>query len=411
MCVVDKGLQPKAFFFFPSFYKIQMQQRDMGRLDWKVSALGFGAMRLPRNIKKAIQLIRKGIDLGINYVDTAFNYQIGKNERIVGQALKDGYRERVHLTTKLPMWLINKEEDFDKYLEKQLAKLDVNYIDIYLFHAVNKKGFEKIKKLNLIEKMERAKAQGKIKHFGFSFHDTHPVFKEIIDYHDWEVCQIQYNYMDTEVQAGTLGLEYAHEKGVAAIIMEPLRGGYLANPPQEASNIIKNSLVKRTPVDWALQFLWNHPAVSCVLSGMNTMQQITENCESASKSGVGILNEEEKVTITGLAKIYQDKIVVPCTACQYCMPCPHGVNIPQNFALVNNKNMIGEGSIFNSIITWQISRKYKSLVKNKKHLNKERNNGRATLCENCGVCVSKCPQHINIPQELERVNNIFRRKI
>ena len=383
-----------------------MQYRKMGSLDWEVSALGFGCMRLPpRKINRlraetdeSIQLIRHGIDQGINYIDTAWPYHLGDSERIVGEALKDGYRERVHLVTKLPMFVVRRTEDFDRYLNAQLEKLQTDYLDIYLFHSMNAGQFEKMKNLGLIEKMEEAKRQGRIRHIGFSFHDIQPVFKEIIDYYDWDMTQIQYNYMDTAVQATTDGMEYAHSKGIAVVIMEPLKGGMLATPPQEALNLMQSTESQRTPVDWALQYLWNRPEVATVLSGMGSRQMVDENCASADRSGIGSLNEKEEKMLTDLADIYRSKILVPCTGCEYCMPCPYGVNIPRNFAILNNVSLAMTG-----IRRFRTKRSYKRLANTKDTLDKENPNGNASICVNCGKCLEKCPQHIQIPDELKKV--------
>jgi predicted aldo/keto reductase-like oxidoreductase len=390
--------------------KSGMQYRKMGSLDWEVSALGFGAMRLPArrfslmgaDTDKSVRLIRSGIDQGINYIDTAYPYHLGESEKIVGLALKDGYRKRVHLVSKLFMPLVRKPEDFDHYLNIQLERIQTDYLDIYLFHALNANYFDKVKRFGLIEKMEEAKHQGRIRHIGFSFHDTLPVFKEIIDYYDWDVTQIQYNYMDTGFQATTEGLKYAHNKGIAVVIMEPLKGGALANPPAEALAVMNHSSVKRTPVDWALQFLWNLPEVAVVLSGMGSEQMLDENCASADNSGIAVLTIEEEKVISKLAAIYKQKTLVPCTACKYCMPCPYGVNIPQNFALLNNFSMEK-----NAIKRWLIRRKYRKLDSSKDVVDREFPNGDATLCVNCRVCVEKCPQNILIPEELVKVNDIL----
>lgn len=387
-----------------------MQYRKMGSLDWQVSALGFGCMRLPgrkfslmgANAAESQRIIRSGIDQGINYIDTAWPYHLGESEKILGQVLKDGYRERVHLVTKLPMFLVRKTEDFDRFLNTQMERLQTDYLDIYLFHALNAGSFEKVKRLGLLEKMEEAKRQGRIGHIGFSFHDTLPVFKEIIDYYDWDMAQIQYNYMDTGVQATTEGLEYAHSKGIAVVIMEPLKGGALANPPREALEVMKKSPHPRTPVDWALQFLWNRPEVAVVLSGMGSQQMVDENCASADRSGVGTLSAEEEEMIQQLASIYQSKILVPCTACEYCMPCPVGVNIPRNFAILNNASL--EKSW---IRRWQARGSYKKLAGDKKHLDKANPNGNASICIQCGQCLEKCPQQIDIPTELGKVHAIL----
>ena len=390
-----------------------MQYRKMGSLDWEVSALGFGCMRLPprrlnrmrAETKESIRIIRHGIDLGINYIDTAWFYHLGDSERIVGQALQDGYRERVHLVTKLPMPLVRATESFDRYLNAQLEKLQTGYLDIYLFHGLNAGSFAKAKQLGLFEKMEEAKAQGRIRHIGFSFHDTLPVFKEIIDYYDWEMAQIQYNYMDTGIQATSEGLAYAHSKGIAVVIMEPLKGGQLANPPAKALEIMRASGYNRTPVDWALQFLWNNPQVAVVLSGMGNQQMVDENCASADRSGINSLSREEEEVIGRLAEAYRSGILVPCTACEYCMPCPEGVNIPQNFAILNNVAM--EHS---RIRRWQVGRGYKKLAASEETLDKDNPNGNASMCIACGECLDKCPQQINIPEELEKVHAILGRR-
>jgi uncharacterized protein len=267
----------------------------------------------------------------------------------------------------------------------------------------------KMKQMNLISKMEKARADGKIKHIGFSFHDTLPVFKKIVDFYPWEMAQIQYNYLDTNVQATTQGLQYAHSKGIAVVIMEPLKGGRLANPPKEAMDVLSKSDIKRTPVDWALQFLWNRPEVACVLSGMGSMKMVEENCISADKSGIGSLTSHELTIIDQLTDISKKKIIVPCTACQYCMPCPAGVNIPQNFALLNNKSFRSEFSFMSQLILMLFLGNYKKLSTSKSDAVKN-NNGRASLCIKCNKCISKCPQQINIPTELEKVIAVFEKR-
>ncbi len=390
-----------------------MQYRKMGSLDWQVSALGFGCMRLPSrrfslmgaDLEESKRIIRYGIDRGINYIDTAWFYHLGESEKVLGEILKDGYREKVKLVSKLPLPLVRNRADFDRYLSAQLERLQTEYLDIYLFHSMNAGQFEKMKRLGLITEMEKARHQARIRHIGFSFHDTYPVFKEIVDHYDWDMVQIQYNYMDTCLQATTEGLEYAHAKGMAVVIMEPIKGGALANPPAEALSVMAGAPVKRTPVDWALQFLWNRPEVATVLSGMSNLQMVVENCDSADRSGINSLSEGEDHIITRLAEIYQEKILVPCTGCEYCLPCPTGVNIPQNFAILNNLSL--EQGRFRY---GQARRKYRRLVGDPSDLDTANPNGNALLCVNCGECLEKCPQEIQIPDELEKVHAILGRR-
>lgn len=404
-----------------------MKHRKMGKkIDWEVSALGFGTMRLPtieieengekKNIvdeKQSIYMIRYAIDNGVNYVDTAWMYMDGKSEKIVGKALKDGYREKIHLVTKLPIGqgLIKTDEDFDRIFKTQLDRLQEDYLDLYLLHGLGSRSFEQVKNLKIMEKMERLKAEGKIKHIGFSFHDSFNVFKSIIDFYDWDACQVQYNYIDIDFQAGIQGVRYAAEKGVAVIVMEPLRGGKLfldeknlsENNP-EIKKIMGESSVKRSLPDWALQFVWNHPEVSVVLSGMSNMQQVQENVESAKNSGINSLTKEETDTIENLKTAFAKVIfVVPCTTCRYCMPCPEGVAIPTMFNILNQFKQYGEGTRAG------FEGYYKSRPKTPEEYEKRgsRNNGAANLCAKCGECLEKCPQKIEIPDELEKIVEIF----
>jgi len=391
-----------------------MKYRKMGSLGWKVSALGFGAMRFPVDQKlriiedEAIQMIRYAIDHGVNYIDTAYPYHGGRSEVILGKALQDGYREKVHLTTKLPMWLVRRKPHFERYFKRQIERLQSNP-DIYLFHGLNKQRFKKVQDLNLIEDMENAKDSGLIKHIGFSFHDSLDVFKEIIDSYQWDCCQIQLNYLDINYQAGLKGLRYAGEKDIAVIIMEPIRGGKLAIPDKdlESKPLIKNALesssIQRTMADWALQFLWNQKHVSVVLSGMSTMQQVVENVESASSSGINTLTDPELKTIANLRDAYNKYVVVLCTRCGYCIPCPNGVSIPSVLGVLNEIAYWGDRAMMG----------YNQMAKTPEALEKRRASGEevegaATLCSQCGECLEKCPQQIEIPDMMEKANAIFR---
>ncbi len=390
----------------------------MGSLNWDVSVLGFGAMRFPMidqttvNEEEAIKMIRYAIDNGVNYIDTAYPYHNGESEVIVGKALKEGYRDKVYLTTKLPMWAVKNSEDFDKFLSEQIDRLQSNP-DIYLFHGLTKNRLEKIKKLNLIEKMEDAKERGLLKYIGFSFHDNFEVFKEIIDYYKWDCCQIQFNYLDVEYQAGTKGVEYAGSKNIALIIMEPIRGGKLAitenklDTKPELRTILDNSKIKRTLADWALQFVWNHPEVCVVLSGMSNMQQVKENIESANTSAINSLTKDELKTISKLRKTYDKYDLVPCTSCRYCLPCPNGVSITWIFRLLNELGYWGEERKDRLLFFYDRMAKTPEELE-KRLLEEEEVEGAASLCIQCGECLEKCPQQIDIPDMMERVNGIFK---
>jgi predicted aldo/keto reductase-like oxidoreductase len=403
-----------------------MKYRKMGSLDWDVSVLGFGAMRLPtKQVKddktgemksvveedEATKMIRHAIDNGVNYIDTAYPYHGGESEVVVGKALKDGYREKVHLTTKLPMWMVKKTGDFDEYLNQQIERLQTNP-DIYLFHGLNKHRLETVKNLNLIKKMEKAKEKGLIKHIGFSFHDKYEVFKEIIDFYNWDCCQIQYNYLDIDYQAGTKGLEYAGRKNIAVIVMEPIRGGKLAIPDDQLESkpeinvALETSKIKRTMADWALQFVWNHKEVSVILSGMSKMQHVIENVDSANNSGVNSLTGDELNTINELRKAYEKFLVVPCTSCGYCIPCPNDVSIPTVLRLLNEVAYWGESRRQMITYFYNYSAKTQEDIEERRSKGEEIS-GAATLCIQCGECLDKCPQQIEIPDFMEKANEIF----
>ncbi|MVX66797.1 aldo/keto reductase [Clostridium chromiireducens] len=384
-----------------------MLYRTLGKTNEKVSTLGFGCMRLPIidgdttkiDEEKATEMIRNAIDQGVNYIDTAYPYHGtgmgngGESEPFVGRALKDGYREKVNLATKLPSWAIKTREDMDKYLNEQLERLQTDKIDFYLVHALNKGSWENLKRLGIDEFLNSAIKDGRIRYAGFSFHDKLEVFKEIVDYYDWSFCQIQYNYLDEDFQAGTEGLKYAADRGLGVVIMEPLRGGKIVRDlPEVVTDTFNKAEIKRSPAEWALRWVWNHLEVSVVLSGMNIMDNVTENIRVASEALPNSLTEKELEIMDNVKKAFKERIKVNCTACEYCMPCPAGVNIPKNFAAYNEYN------IFLTPAT-------------EKEL-KERYNGvalseRADKCVECGKCEGHCPQAIKIRQELKNVTALF----
>jgi predicted aldo/keto reductase-like oxidoreductase len=367
-----------------------MQYRQFGKLDFQVSALGFGAMRLPTvdgkiDEAEAIKMIRYAIDHGVNYVDTAYPYHDGKGEVSVARALQDGYREKVKLATKMPCWLVETPADFDKYLDEQLQKLQTDHIDVYLLHAIWRERWARMQKMKVFEWAERALAEGRIGHLGFSFHGTLSLFKEVIDAYDWTMCQIQYNLINEDVQAGTEGLEYAAEKGVAVVIMEPLLGGALVSPPPGVQRVWDEA--GREPVDVALRWLWNKLQVSVVLSGMSALAQVQQNVEIADRSGVGMLTQEELDLVARVQEAYKGLDTIPCTKCQYCMPCPNGVNIPRNFELYNQAVVYGNQDLAKSLYNWHMPE-----------------GERAEACIACGECEEKCPQQIEISEWMGRVH-------
>ena len=373
-----------------------MQYRTFGKLDWKVSALGFGAMRLPTADDKidepeATRMIRYAIDHGVNYVDTAYPYHDGESEQLLGRALQGGYRERVKLVTKMPSWFVESVADFDKFLDLQLDRLRQESVDIYLLHALNKGSWKKLHDLGVLGWAERAIARGKFGHLGFSFHDDYDAFTQIVDgYDSWAMAQIQYNYMDIENQAGTKGLKYAASKGLAVVIMEPLLGGKLVNSPQPIQTLWDSSGIQRTPAAWALDWLWNQPEVSLVLSGMSTMDQVIENVELAGSAGVGTLSPEELALYDQVRATYQRLTAIPCTRCGYCMPCPQGVDIPGNFETYNGAIMYDKPDDARGYYAWQ-KRAFEELGQFDHDV-------RAEQCIQCGACEEKCPQSIPISQ-------------
>jgi predicted aldo/keto reductase-like oxidoreductase len=370
-----------------------MKYRRFGRMDEEASALGFGTMRLPvkggeKDVDEsaAIEMIRYAIDSGVNYVDTAWPYHGGNSEVVTGKALRDGYRQRVRLATKLPVWDVQSIEDCDRIFEQQLGRLQDDYIDYYLLHCLSRDRWAKMQRLGVLEWLEGLRADGRIGRTGFSFHDSFEAFKEIVDAYDWPVCQIQYNYVCEDVQAGTEGLEYAAAKGLAVIIMEPLFGGTLASPPEQVGAIWRQA--GADPVDTALQWLWSKPQVSLVLSGMSTLDQVRRNVASACRSGVGSLGKDRLDLIARVQAEYRELSPIPCTKCGYCMPCPNGVDIPRNIELYNNSTVLKGSSL--------------TLCRNLYQLLPE--GERAGSCVQCRECEDKCPQKIEISRHMSAVH-------
>ncbi len=359
----------------------------------KVSALGYGCMRLPTKDKvvieeEAIEQIRHAIDNGVNYVDTAFGYHDGTSEVVLGKALRDGYREKVFLADKMPVWNIKDEDSFDSIFQTQLDRLGVDHIDFYMLHSLKLQTLQdKVLKFDLFAKMRELKASGRVSYIGFSFHDTNEVFKQIVDsYEGCDFCQIQYNYIDTNNQAGTDGLEYAASKGLGIIIMEPLLGGSLANPPENVRAALPENA---NPVQIAFDFLWSRPEIGVVLSGMSNKEQVVQNLRFADESRIGKLDDATLEALVRAKAIRDGNMIVPCTGCEYCLPCPAGINIPELFKVYNKTA---------PSLALDPKPEYEAL------------DVKADACLECGKCEGVCPQHIKIRQMMKECVTAFAEK-
>ncbi|MBN2089499.1 aldo/keto reductase [candidate division KSB1 bacterium] len=377
-----------------------MKYRQFGKTNIKLSVLGFGAMRLPEikigekmvaDEEKSIELIRYAIDSGINYIDSAYFYHQGRSENIVGQAIKDGYRDRVYISTKIPTGEIQQPDDFERFLDEQLKRLNIETIDFYHFHYLNQKLFEeKIQKMHLIERAERAKVEGKIRHIAFSFHDKPEVLKMIIDSGWFESMLVQYNMIDRSNEAM---IQHAAEKGMGITIMGPIGGGRLGEPSPAIKELIPER--KLSSAEIALKFVFANPNVDCTLSGMNSIQMVKQNILTASENNR--LTEQEIERINTLVQEYQSLANLYCTGCNYCMPCPQQVNIPLNFRLMNYYRVYQ--------IPEYAQKEYGMIGKVQWLPGKT-----ADYCIACGECEPKCPQHIPIINQLQEVVRVLGKK-
>lgn len=357
-----------------------------------ISILGYGCMRFTQSaghvdMEKTEKEIMTAYDSGVNYYDTAYVYP--GSEAALGEILaKNKIREKVYIATKLPHYLIKTRESLDKYFNEQLKRLQTDYIDFYLMHMLTDvQTWEKLKKLGILEWIEEKKRTGAIRQIGFSYHGNSEMFCKLVDAYDWDFCQIQYNYMDEHSQAGRKGLQYANQKGLPVIIMEPLRGGKLVTRlPEEAVHIFEQYPVKHTPVQWALRWLWNQPEVTCVLSGMNSVEMVKDNVETASTVSVGELGEQEEEMLQKVVAAINAKMKVGCTGCRYCMPCPKNVDIPGAFSAYNRRYSEGKKEAMIEYFMCTAIRKESSAASN---------------CIECGKCEQHCPQHIEIRKELK----------
>jgi uncharacterized protein len=362
-----------------------------------VPVLGFGCMRLPvidRNParideERAASLVRSAIARGVTYLDTAYPYHDGTSEPFVGRVLGGGLRERVQLATKLPTWLMKTEADFERLLDEQLRRLETSWLDFYMFHGLSAERWEVVQRLHGLDAFERARADGRIRHIGFSFHGSPDAFTTIVDGYDWDFCQIQYNFMDEEYQAGTAGLKRAAGRRIAVFAMEPLRGGSLAaRGPEAVDAVWARAAVNRSPADWALRWVWNHPEVTLALSGMNAPGQLDENLATADSASANGLGEDELALVAAARDIFRSKMKVNCTTCGYCLPCPSGVAIPDVFSSYNTATMFDARQTASNV--------YRYWVMGGGH--------GADQCARCGECEPKCPQQISIPDMLEEAH-------
>lgn len=374
-----------------------MQYREFRKIGRDVSLLGVGCMRLPQTADdkideaEAIRIIRTAIDKGVNYVDTAYMYHNGESEKVLGKALKDGYREKVMLADKMPIWLAKDEAGMRELFEEQLRRLDTDCIDMYLVHNVTIPVWKRAKKLNLMPFLDEMKAQGKIKHIGFSFHDTFEFFKEVLEEYPWEFCQIQLNYMDKDHQAGVQGLKYAAEKGLSVIIMEPLKGGRLTDAvPPTVQKLWDEAGTKRTPAEWAFRWLANMPEVTVMLSGMSSMEQLSANIDTLSSDDINKLAPDEKELINRVSDEYNRLIKYSCTGCKYCMPCPQKLDIPRIIGYYNDWNLYEQNpSTRMEYIDWL------------------GDGFHASDCVDCRLCEEKCPQALPIAQAMKDAAEAF----
>lgn len=367
-----------------------MEKRLMEKLGISPSLLGFGCMRFPLTEDGKIDEVRaermldRAMEMGVTYYDTAFPYHGGDSEPFVGRVLNKYDRSSYYLATKLPVWLVESKEHAQQIFEDQLKRLDKDYVDFYLLHSLGKDSFEKVKTLGLIELCEEMRKAGKIRYFGFSFHDEYEVFEEILNYHNWDFCQIQYNYMDTEIQAGDKGYKLAEEKGIPMVIMEPVRGGLLAGFSEDIEAMFKTATPDKSVASWAVRWVASHPNVKVLLSGMSTEEQVEDNLHTFNHFEP--LSEKEEETVNTVVAALRARVQNGCTGCRYCMPCPAGVNIPANFRAWNDYHIYQNYSVVKD--RWE-----KGIGEDAKPMN----------CVECGACEELCPQKISIRDHLKRV--------
>jgi len=358
-----------------------------------LSILGFGCMRFPKDERETEKLLLYAIEKGVNYFDTAYMY--GNSEATLGRILaRNGVRKEIKIATKLPPYLVKKSSDMDKIFNQQLARLQTDYVDYYMIHSLTDIAvWKRLLDLGIERWIRDKKAEGKIKNIGFSYHGGKDEFVAIVDAYDWEFCMIQYNYLDENNQAGRSGLRYAAGKGMPVMVMEPLRGGILAGRlPKGAAKVFDQAYIRRSPAEWAFRWLWDQPEVTCVLSGMSSMEVLAENAEIAQTAKAGGFTGDDLKVIDGARQSFAETIKVSCTGCNYCMPCPQGVDIPSCLSCYNN--IVIEG-------------KFRALATYIMHVSMKKKPQIASLCNQCGKCEGRCPQKIEIRKELKNTAKVL----
>lgn len=364
-----------------------MEYRTWEKAEVSPSLLGFGCMRFPLredgsiDKERTTKMLDYAMEQGVTYYDTAYNYLGGESERVVGEYFTKYERETFYLATKLPIWLVKTEDDVERIFKEQLEKMQTDYIDFYLVHALNQERLDWMVKMNVFDKLMKFKEEGLIRHLGFSFHDTYDVFEKILTSYPWDFCQIQYNYMDTDYQAGTKGLKLAGELGIPVVVMEPIRGGSLVQLPEDVLDVFRECNPDASRASWPLRWVADHPEVKVILSGMSTEEQVMDNIHTFNEFAA--MTEEEKQAVQKAKVLIEKRQKNRCTGCEYCMPCPHGVDIPSNFRYWNSDSMFMDGSG---------KRLYASL-----------GTEQAIYCKECGKCEAVCPQHISIREDLKKV--------
>ena len=378
-----------------------MQYRTIKKTGDEISPLGFGAMRLPlKNGRidrdEAKKLIYYAIDNGVNFIDTAYLY--GDSESFLGEVLTDEIRSKVKICTKLPAINIRKYEDMEDILDEQLKRLKIDTIDYYLIHAINLTTFNRLVKKNLIEFIDKAKSDGKIDHVGFSYHGPKEEFESLVDAYDWDIVMVQYNYFDENIQASVEGIEYAALKGMGILVMEPLKGGILAGRmPKEAEEIFKKANPNKSNADWAFEWVLNNRNVTCVLSGMNTIDQLKDNLAIANRTTPLSMSFEDMETVELVKRVMRNSLKINCSTCGYCMPCPQGVNIPECMKIYNEKYLFNHKGLINQ--SFMDYYQYVGGIMG--------GEGNAGKCNACGKCLRKCPQKLDIISELKKVKKEF----